>query len=88
MPINAKTNDWQATEEMQKINYIFGDNIRIERLRRGFTIEDVSFITNISASYLGALERGVRTPSIDVLFIFCNIYGLTPNELLTQRNNA
>jgi len=73
---------------MQQKCVILGQNIRRERKNRNFTMEELVNMVDISESYLGLLERGKRTPSLECLFDFCNTFGITPNDLLLQSNKG
>lgn len=44
----------------------YGERIKRERERRGLTQEELAKIASISQSYLGDIERGKKSPSIDV----------------------
>jgi transcriptional regulator with XRE-family HTH domain len=74
--------------EMQERCIVLGKNLREERKNRKFTMEELVNMLAISESYLGLLERGKRTPSLECLFEFCKTFGVTPNELLMPRNGA
>ena len=63
-------------------NSTFGKNLRYERKKRNLTISDIADKTYISEVYIGCLERGSKKPSLEVLFMFCDLFGLTPNDLL------
>jgi len=67
---------------MQQMCVDLGNNIRNERKKRNFTMEELVSMIDISESYLGLLERGRRTPSLECLFDFCRTFGVTPNDLL------
>jgi transcriptional regulator with XRE-family HTH domain len=71
---------------MQEVVADFGYNLRKERQNRGFTMEETVNMMSISESYLGLLERGKRTPSLECMFGFCDTFGITPNDLLLSRN--
>ncbi len=42
----------------------FGLHIRLMRIRRGATQEEVAFRAGIHVTYLSGIERGVRNPSL------------------------
>ena len=72
----------QEKPDMEEISVILGKNIRRERKARKLTREKFVELMPISESYLGLIERGERTPSLDCLFEFCTTFETTPNELL------
>lgn len=66
------------------MNYAaFGEALRAHRKRQHLTQEEVAEKADISASFLGHLERGTRVASIDTLLSLCNALAVTPNDLLT-----
>lgn len=65
------------------MNYAaFGEALRTHRKRQHLTQEEVAEKADISASFLGHLERGTRVASIDTLLSLCNALAVTPNDLL------
>ena len=65
------------------MNYAaFGEALRAHRKRQHLTQEEVAEKADISASFLGHLERGTRVASIDTLLSLCNALAVTPNDLL------
>lgn len=44
---------------------IFGRNLRIARLMRGWSQEELAFKSAVDPSYLSQVERGLRNVSID-----------------------
>jgi len=76
------------SSSMMKNCTILGENIREERRNRNFTMEEMVAMVPISESYLGLLERGQRTPSLECLFEFCSTFGITPNDLLLPREKG
>ena len=49
-----------------------GERIRNERKKHNFTIAELSERANISSNFLGNIERGVDTPSIETLINIAN----------------
>lgn len=44
-----------------------GQNIRDNRLKKGWTQEDLSFEADINKNYISDLERGERNPTLKIL---------------------
>jgi len=61
---------------------IIGRNVRLERKKRKITIDTLSESLELSASYVGLLERGDRCPSLKSVFRLCEVFDVKPNELL------
>ena len=52
---------------MYNIQEVVGNNIRLFRQTRRLTQERLAELVNVSSSYIGYLERGIRAPSLDLL---------------------
>ncbi|MCI1590251.1 helix-turn-helix domain-containing protein [Heyndrickxia oleronia] len=70
-----------------------GSRIREERLKLGLTQEILSEEVNISVSYMGQIERGERSLSLDTLVKLAQRLGVTIDYLLqdslkTNRENS
>ena len=59
-----------------------GATVRLLRKRSSLTQEQLAENLNISTSYLGKIELGSRTPSIDLLLDMAEQFGVTVDELL------
>lgn len=60
----------------------FGQQIRRIRKQRRLTQEQLAEQIDMSASFLGHIERGTRVASIDTLMKLCAVLAVTPNDLL------
>jgi transcriptional regulator with XRE-family HTH domain len=68
---------------MYKVNYIkFGERVREERIKRRLTQEKMAEALDISTSYVGQIERGVRCPTMDRLVAIANVLELSIDYLL------
>lgn len=61
---------------------VLGTAIREERMKRGLTLEALSEKTDLSANYLGDLERGERNVSVRALWQVADGLGIAASELL------
>lgn len=59
-----------------------GRKVRSLRKTRGLTQERLAELLDISASFLGHIERGTRTASIDTLARLCNALHISPAYLM------
>lgn len=62
----------------------FGENVRRERLARGFTLEAFAHDVGLSYSYVGELERGKRNPTLRVVERIAASLKIEPIELLAK----
>ena len=61
---------------LQKINYEkLGQKIKIRRKDKRLTQETLAEMCNISTGFLGHIENGTRTPSLETLFGIANSLG-------------
>lgn len=60
----------------------FGYRVRLERRRKKLTQEALAERIGISASFMGHIERGTRTASMDTLIALCNALDVSPEVLL------
>lgn len=66
------------------MNYFaMGERIRFFRRKKHLTQEQLAELTDMSASFLGHIERGTRVASIDSLMKLCCVLEVTPNDLLS-----
>ena len=61
-----------------------GKCIRKYRERAGITQEQLAEKVNISTNHLGAIEREVKTPTMDTFVKILNAIGAEPNEALKE----
>lgn len=67
---------------MVKINNIVGFNMKKIIRDTGNTQESASALLNIKRTTLTHYLNGVNEPSIGVIYNFCKVFNITPNELL------
>jgi transcriptional regulator with XRE-family HTH domain len=59
-------------------------NERLAELRKSKSLKpvEVAYKVGISESYVSLIERGLRSPSYDVLLKFADLYGVTLDFIL------
>lgn len=67
---------------------ILGSRIREERIRLSLTQETLAEDINISVSYMGQIERGERSLSLDTLVKLTKRLGVTIDYLLQESVNT
>ena len=60
----------------------FNENLRDLRLRLGKTQKEVAEDMGLQVSTYSNYEQGLREPSLDVLKIICDYYGVTADYLI------
>jgi len=82
--------DWDKHDKIVDDKYmlikcaIVGANLRRERQKRGYSTEDLAEFLDLSTSYIGLLERGLRCPSLKCIFKMCDLFNLNPDKLLLE----
>ena len=72
-------------KELKALCEVFGKNMRFERKVRGLKTELMANFLGISTAYVGLIERGERTPSLDVFMKICNFFSETAESMLSER---
>jgi len=67
---------------MRDIKKIVGKNIRKIRLSRRLTQEELAEKIDMHASYIGLIERGLRSPSLETLSKIADIFDVSEASLL------
>lgn len=62
---------------------IVGQNYQKARATNGITQEEVAEKLELSPSYISDIERGKSLGSIHTLISLCNLYKVSPNEILS-----
>lgn len=65
-----------------------GRKVRQERLKHGWTQEELAEKTEMSASFIGQIERGVKVVSIDTLERLSRVFGLKSADFLRETGAA
>lgn len=68
---------------MESIRKVVGKNIRFYRLSKGFTQEALAEKVDVSSAYIGYLERGQKSPSLELISTISNALEIEPALLLT-----
>jgi transcriptional regulator with XRE-family HTH domain len=69
---------------VRKTNHrlLFGTRLRELRLERGLSQEKLAEIANVHRNYVGVLERGHQSASLDAICKLALALGVKPAELL------
>jgi len=77
-----------TNNSVSEVCRVFGKNMRETRKENGFTSEAFGRFIGISTAYVGLIERGERTPSLEVFLKICDFFGVSRDEMLTPRDNS
>lgn len=73
---------------MNEINVNIGNNIKQLRKSRNLTIQDLAQSSGVSKSMISEIERGIRNPSITILWDIANSLKIPLNYILKQNSSA
>lgn len=73
----------QAYSKDIEISHV-GKRLKEERKRLHCTQEEVAEAVGLTPAFIGHIERGERSLSLDTLVKLCNFYGVTIDYLLTD----
>lgn len=65
-----------------KLSIKIGIKIKLERTKRGLSQEKLAELSGISTNYIGAIERGTSSPTIDILDQLANALKMELAELI------
>ncbi|MCL2573656.1 MAG: helix-turn-helix domain-containing protein [Defluviitaleaceae bacterium] len=71
-------------EKLAKRFLIFGNNVRLARKKMGFSSTDFARFLGISVAYVGLIERGERTPSVEMLIKICDFFGRSVDSMMAS----
>lgn len=60
----------------------FGENLRRERRRAGYSQEELGFLASLHRTELGMLERGIRLPRLDTIVKLLGALDAEANDLI------
>lgn len=67
-----------------QLQHVLGRNLRRIRLERGYSQEDFAEVLDVHRTYLGALERGERNPTLRTVERLADDLGVDPAGLLSE----
>ena len=66
------------------VNVVFGEELRKARREARLTQEQLASEANLHPTYISLLERGKRSPSLDVFLRLCAALAISPVTLLKR----
>ena len=67
---------------------VFSDRLKSLRRKRGLSQLQLAVKSNIHLSYLGRLERGESSPSLDTIIQFAYALGIAPADLISTESTT
>lgn len=63
---------------------VFGHVLKEERLKKGFTQQQLADFSGMDRAYISELERGLLMPSLETLFKLSTELGLKPQDFVER----
>jgi transcriptional regulator with XRE-family HTH domain len=63
---------------------MLGDELRRARERAGLTQERLAFQAGLSRPYISQLERGLKSPTLETLFLICDALGVSASVIVQR----
>lgn len=73
-----------TSEEISRLKECFGSCLRKMRREADLSQEELAFRAGIHRTYVSLLERGLKSPSLDVLFRICSAVGQDLKDLIAE----
>ncbi len=61
---------------------MMGEELRQAREQAGLTQEELSFRAGLSRPYISQLERNLKSPTVETLFLICEALGVSASEVI------
>lgn len=65
-----------------RLRAAFGAVVRDFRIKAGITQEQLSFAAHLNRTYIGDLEHGIKSPTLDVIEALANALEVEPHTLV------
>ena len=70
-----------------KLKTILGKNVKYHRYRKNYTQEKLAELLQVSPNYVGRLERGQHSPSLEKIERIAKTLDIKPFELFVERDD-
>lgn len=70
-----------------KLKTILGKNVKYHRYKKNFTQERLAELLKVSPNYIGRVERGQHSPSLEKIENIAKALGIKPFELFLERDD-
>jgi len=73
--------------ENDKFQSVLGETIRELRQSEGIAQEKLANLAEIDRTYMSAIERGLKNPSVKIIFQIAEGLGINPSEIIAELEN-
>lgn len=74
-------------KENRDVSKVVGENIRYNRNQKGLSQEQLGFKAELNSSYIGEIERGIKSPTLKTLNKIVNALDITFEDIFTFDKN-
>jgi transcriptional regulator with XRE-family HTH domain len=72
----------------EQLNRAFGDRLRAARTSTGVSQEQLAALAGVHRTYVGHIERGTVTPTLDTIVRLAEALKIDPGDLVTGLRSA
>lgn len=83
MLVRSRIIPFRPRKTMDNTTVAFGFNVRVLRLERRLSQEELAFMANISAAHLGQIERAEKSPTLVTVGKIANALSVSVAELFS-----
>jgi transcriptional regulator with XRE-family HTH domain len=69
---------------MKSLKARFGELLRELREKRGLTQDELGTDANLDRTYISLLERGLRQPTLEVIFTLAKALNVSPSSMIKR----
>ena len=66
------------------VRKLIGHKLKTTRLKRDLTIQELAAASRVSANMISRIERGLTTPSVEILMKLANAFGLSMSYFIEE----
>lgn len=70
------------TREVNKITSLVGLTVKLERVKRNWSQEELAFQAKLSKTSIGSIERAISVPSVETVDKIANAFGMSFFEFI------
>lgn len=70
--------------ELQKLQVLFGETIRELRQNKNIAQEKLAYLAGIDRTYMSAIERGLKNPSLKIIFQLADGLEMNASEIIEE----
>ena len=76
------------TNDADQFCIAFGQAVRRSRQRAGLSQEDMGFEAELDRTYISGVERGVRNPTLKIIFRIARALQVKPSTLIQRAEQS